>query len=73
MSNSQFDVERATAGLVTTLFLAAALLLAGLLYFVLEDIDERTAESDDDLQSVRVERPSSSQPTPTLTIVVPVS
>jgi hypothetical protein len=53
MSNGQFDVERATAGLVMALFVSAALLLAGLLYFVLRDIDERAGSEDP--QAVRVE------------------
>lgn len=60
MSNSQFDVERATAGLVMTLFVAAALLLAGLVYFVMQDMDERTAEPDAEPQSTRIERSSPS-------------
>jgi hypothetical protein len=53
MSNGQFDVERATAGLVMALFASAALLLAGLLYFVRQDIDQR-AESSENPQAMRV-------------------
>jgi sensor domain CHASE-containing protein len=55
MSNGQFDVERATAGLVMALFVSAALLLAGLLYFVLRDIDQRSESSSQNPQAVRVE------------------
>jgi len=55
MSNGQFDVERATAGLVMALFVSAALLLAGLLYFVLQDIDKRAESSEGPQQAVRVE------------------
>jgi hypothetical protein len=73
MSNSQFDVERATAGLVMTLFVAAALLLAGLLYFVMQDMDERAADSDAERQAMRVERPSPSPSATALPNVVPVS
>ena len=55
MSNGQFDVERATAGLVMALFVSAALLLAGLLYFVLRDIGNRAESSSQDTQAVRIE------------------
>ena len=55
MSNGQFDVERATAGLVMALFVSAALLLAGLLYFVLRDIGDRSESSSQDTQAVRIE------------------
>ena len=51
MPEAQFDVERATGGLVMALFVASALLLAGLLYFVLQDMDRRVKDehSDQDL------------------------
>ncbi|HKL89319.1 MAG TPA: hypothetical protein VJ884_09960 [Salinibacter sp.] len=65
MSTGQFDVERATAGLVMALFVSAALLLAGLLYFVLRDIDKRTESSEGPQQAVRVEKgtpPPSTRP-----------
>jgi len=55
MPNAQFDVERATGGLVMALFVAAALLLAGLLYFVRQDIAARTESSEGDPQAVRFE------------------
>ena len=55
MSNGQFDVERATAGLVMALFVSAALLLAGLLYFVQRDIGDRSESSSQDTQAVRIE------------------
>lgn len=58
MPNAQFDVERATAGLVMALFVAAALLLAALLYFVLQDMDERADASSSEPQAVRVEPPT---------------
>ena len=67
MSNGQFDVERATAGLVMALFVSAALLLAGLLYFVLQDIDKRGESSEGPQQAVRVEDappPPSARPFP---------
>ncbi len=55
MSDPQFDVERATAGLVIALFLASALLIAGMLLFILRDMEER-AQSSGSEQAVRVER-----------------
>lgn len=57
MSDPQFDVERATAGLVIALFLASALLIAGMLFFILRDMEKRTQSSGSE-QAVRVERPS---------------
>jgi hypothetical protein len=56
MSDPQFDVERATAGLVLALFLAASLLVAALFYFILRDTKTR-AEASESSQAVRVERP----------------
>lgn len=44
MSDSTFNIERATNGLVLALFLASALFLAVMLYFVLQDIDERQSK-----------------------------
>lgn len=41
MNDSQFDIERATNGLVLALYLAAAVFLAVMLYFVLRDIGAR--------------------------------
>jgi uncharacterized membrane protein YidH (DUF202 family) len=41
MSESQFNVERATIGLVLALFLASALFLGVMLFYVLDDIDRR--------------------------------
>lgn len=58
MSNAQYDVERATAGLVMALFVAAALLLAALLYFVWRDMESRSAVPvGDSAQAVRVVPP----------------
>jgi hypothetical protein len=57
MSDPQFDVERATAGLVLALFLAASLLVGAMYYFVLRDMEER-ADTSDSPQAVRVERPA---------------
>jgi hypothetical protein len=56
MPNAQFDVERATAGLVMALFVASALLLASLLFFVMRDLEHRSgaASSPDTTQAVRV-------------------
>ena len=56
MSDPQFDVERATAGLVLALFLAASLLVVAMFYFVLRDTKKRAGASDSS-QAVRVERP----------------
>lgn len=41
MNDSQFDIERATNGLVLTLYLASAIFLAVMLYYVLRDMGER--------------------------------
>ncbi len=57
MSDPQFDVERATAGLVLALFLAASLLVGAMYYFVLRDMEER-ADTSDSPQAVRVEPPA---------------
>lgn len=54
MSDPQFDVERAAAGLVIALFLAASLLLGAMYYFVLRDAQDRS-ESSSSPQAVRVE------------------
>lgn len=62
MSNGQFDVERATAGLVMALFVSAAILLAGLLYFVLRDIDDRSSSPSQNTQAIQVD----DTPPPTL-------
>ena len=62
MSEPQFDVERATAGLVLALFLAGSLLLGAMYYFVLRDMEER-ADTSDSPQAVRVERPVPSRTT----------
>jgi HAMP domain-containing protein len=48
MDDSQFNIERATNGLVLALYLAAAVFLAVMLYYVLRDIDERQSASTDD-------------------------
>ena len=56
MSSPQFDVERATAGLVMALFLAASLLLGAMYYFVLRDANEQSDTSSAS-QAVRVEEP----------------
>ena len=58
MPEAQFDVERATGGLVMALFVASALLLAALTYFVFQDLDRRTEVADDSTsQAVRVGSP----------------
>lgn len=44
MDDSQFNVERATNGLVLALFLAAAIFLVVMLIQVLGDIDRRRVE-----------------------------
>ncbi|MCS3637882.1 hypothetical protein GGP62_001907 [Salinibacter ruber] len=61
MSDPQFDVERATAGLVLALFLAASLLVGAMYYFVLRDMEERAGASSGS-QAVRVEHPSAGPP-----------
>jgi hypothetical protein len=48
MDDSQFNIERATNGLVLTLYLAAAIFLAVILYYVLRDIDQRQPVQTDD-------------------------
>jgi len=45
MQDSQFNIERATNGLILALFLASTLLLVVLLWRVLGDIEQRQAES----------------------------
>lgn len=57
MPHGQHDVERATAGLVMALFLASALLLAALAYFVMQDADERSTEETASAQAVRLHQP----------------
>ncbi|MEF8817809.1 MAG: hypothetical protein V5A58_13550 [Salinibacter sp.] len=65
MSNAQYDVERATAGLVMALFVASALLLAALLYFVWRDMESRSAvPASDSAQAVRVVPPRPLASTP---------
>lgn len=53
MDDSQFNIERATNGLVLALYLAAAVFLAVMLYYVLRDIDERQSASTDDAAMLR--------------------
>lgn len=65
MSDPQFDVERATAGLVLALFLASSLLVAAMFYFILRDMQRRLGTSSSS-QAVRVEHP------PQTTDVAPV-
>lgn len=57
MTRGQHDVERATAGLVMALFLASALLLAALTYFVMQDADERSTEETGSTQAARLHQP----------------
>ena len=57
MSESTFNIERATNGLVLALFLAAALFLGIMLYYVLRDIDERTSEPKEEAQAHIVQPP----------------
>ena len=45
MNDSQFNIERATNGLVLALFLAAAIFLVVMLIHVLNDIDARRGET----------------------------
>ncbi|GEM_PF-3654916 len=73
MSDPQFDVERATAGLVLALFLAASLLLGAMYYFVLRDAEKRAADASSPAQSVRVERsPAPTNAVPT-SVLIPES
>lgn len=51
MSDSTFNIERATNGLVLALFLAAALFLGIMLYHVLQDIETRTSEPKEEGQA----------------------
>jgi hypothetical protein len=57
MQDSQFNIERATNGLVLALFLAAALFLVVMLVRVLDDIEQRRSSSTDSTSAVvRVEQ-----------------
>jgi len=56
MENSQFNIERATNGLVLALYVAAAIFLAVMLYHVLRDIDERRPTPADDAAVLKYER-----------------
>ncbi|PEN13204.1 hypothetical protein CRI94_11220 [Longibacter salinarum] len=60
MSESSFNIERATNGLVLALFLASALFLGVILYYVLRDMDQR-APSDAEPQAVVHPMPSPGQ------------
>jgi len=63
MADSQFNVERATNGLVLTLFLASAIFLGVLLLYVLRDMNERAAEdAPNNQESAAVVRPSERPP-----------
>jgi hypothetical protein len=57
-ASSPFDVERATSGLVMALFLAATLLLAFMLYGVLQDVNSRTAADDEASSPTSMARPA---------------
>jgi HAMP domain-containing protein len=57
MDDSQFNIERATNGLVLALYLAAAVFLAVMLYYVLRDIDERQPAPTDDAAVLQHEVP----------------
>ena len=61
MSESSYNIERATNGLVLALFLVSALFLGVMLYYVLEDIDTRQSEAAEET-AVVVDRPSSDRP-----------
>lgn len=54
MKDSQFNVERATNGLVLALYLAAAIFLAVMLFYVLRDINERQAAAEESAAAVPV-------------------
>lgn len=73
MARGQYDVERATAGLVMALFLASALLLAALTYFVMQDAGERSPEKTESAQSVRLRQPPARPPSTRLASVQPAS
>jgi hypothetical protein len=62
MSDPQFDIERATNGLVLALYLAAAVFLAVMLYFVLRDVAERQQAAEEDASSVRLVTPPTHDP-----------
>jgi len=55
MSESSFNIESATNGLVLALFLAATLFLGVMLYYVLRDVDKRQSP-DGSQQSAEVHR-----------------
>jgi hypothetical protein len=54
MNDSQFNIERATNGLVLALFLAAAIFLVVMLVQVLNDIDTRRGETSSSSQTSAV-------------------
>lgn len=62
MSDPQFNVERATNGLVLTLFLASAIFLGVLLLYVLRDMNERAADDGPSRQQSAVVQPSVAPP-----------
>jgi formate-dependent nitrite reductase membrane component NrfD len=61
MSESSYNIERATNGLVLALFLVSALFLGVMLYYVLQDIDTRQSEEANET-AVVVDRPSPDRP-----------
>jgi hypothetical protein len=46
MNDSQFNIERATNGFVMALYVAAAVFLGLMLYFVWQDMDKRATEAE---------------------------
>jgi len=62
MSDPQFDIERATNGLVLALYLAAAVFLAVMLYFVLRDVAERQQAAEESASSVHRTTPPTYEP-----------
>ncbi len=63
MNDSQFDIERATNGLVLALYIAAAVFLAVMLYFVLRNIGERQrAAEEQGVSSTRLVVPPVHEP-----------
>ncbi len=62
MEDSQFNIERATNGFVMALYVAAAIFLGLMLYFVWQDMNERAAEAaaaESATGAVRVDEPPS--------------
>lgn len=62
MPESSFNIESATNGLVLALFLLSSLFLGVMLYYILQDIDERRAAPSDEATTAHVAAPPAAAP-----------